>query len=102
MRTVHEVDKVGVDELVVAPAEEVSDGVAAIPDLARLREDEDDGVVEIGHEKVGPPFALGEFEGRDFLCGACRLCLFWSWSGAGHGGACRARVWVQGAGLTAP
>ncbi|KAJ2982350.1 hypothetical protein NUW54_g10764 [Trametes sanguinea] len=67
--TVHEVDKVAVDELVVAPAEELCDGAAAVPDLAGLGEDEDEGVADLGDEEVGPPLALRELEHGELFHG---------------------------------
>lgn len=100
LRTVHEVDEVPVDEVVVAPAEELRHGGAAVPDFACRGEDEHDGLVELGDEEVGPAFALCELEGLRLLllCGRGRrqrrrlrggLC-------DGHGG----REGVAGQGLS--
>ena len=96
-RTVHEVEEVAVDELLVVPAKELGDGVAAVPDLAGLGEDEDDGVVEFGDEKIGPPLPLREFEYGDLLGWAERLAMVSGERlcgvGGGHGGR---RWWSRG------
>ena len=47
-RTIHEVKKFGVNQILVPPSEKFLDGCAAIEDLASSREDEDDGFGQFG------------------------------------------------------
>ena len=68
-RTVHELDEVAVDELLVLPAEQLLDGVPAEEDLAGRGEDEDDGLAELRDEEVGPALALHELERGGLLEG---------------------------------
>ena len=48
LRTIHQVEKFGINQVFVPPSKELFDGCTAIEDLALSGEDEDDGFGKLG------------------------------------------------------
>ena len=63
-RTIYQVKKFGINQILIPPSEEFLDRCAAIQDLALSREDEDDNFGQFGDEQVGPTLSLGKLKSR--------------------------------------